>query len=81
MNARLFLSRNHVSCGWPEPNLKSEIADAIRDFVCGAAWITVGEMIGPEVLVASAISQHVVGGDQDRCCDGNGSFLRAAACV
>ena len=53
------LSRNHVSCGWPDLNVESEIADAIGELGCGAAWIAVGEMIGAEILVASAISQHV----------------------
>jgi hypothetical protein len=69
-----------MSCGWPDLNVETEIADAIDELGCGAEWVTAGEMIGAEVLIASAVSQHVVAGRQDRGGYGDNSFFRAAAC-
>ena len=74
------LSRNRVSCGWPDFNVESEIADAVGELGCRVGWVTADEMIPAEVLVASAIGQHVVGGSQDRGRHGNNSFFGAAAC-
>src|SRR5262249_34042191 len=73
--------RRVVSCGWPDLDLESEITDAIGELGYGAEWVTAGEMIGAKVLVASAVSQHMVGSGQDRGRDGESSFLRAAACL
>ena len=70
-----------VSCGWPDLNLEPETADAIGKLCCGADWVTASEVIGAEVLVASAVSQHVIGSGQDRGGDGDSSFLRAATCL
>jgi len=60
-----------VSCGRPDLNVESEIADAIGELGWGTGWVATGEMVDAEVLIASTVSQHVVSGGQDRCCDGN----------
>ena len=58
-------TRPRVSCGWPDLNVEPEIADAVGELGCGAARVPAREMIGAEILVASAVGQHVVGGGQD----------------
>ena len=69
-----------MSCGWPDLNVESEMADAISELGCNAAWIAADEMIGAEVLVAGAVGQHVVGGRQDQGRHGDSSFLWTTAC-
>ena len=64
-----------MSCGWPDLNVESKITDATGELGCGAGWVTASEMIGAEVLVASAVGQHVVDGGQDRGRDGDNSFF------
>ena len=40
--------------------------------------VAAGEVIGAEILVAGAVGQDVLGGGQDRRCDSDDGFLRAA---
>src|SRR6185295_3163718 len=37
-------------------------------------------MVGAEILITSAVGEHVVGGGEDRGGDGDNSFFGAAAC-
>jgi hypothetical protein len=69
-----------VSCRWPDFDVESEIADAIVELGGGTGWVTPGEMVGAEILITSAVGEHVVGGGEDRGGDGDNSFFGAAAC-
>jgi hypothetical protein len=60
--------------------VESEIADTAGELGCGTGWISAGEMVSADILVASAVGQHMVGGGQDGCRDGDNSFFGATAC-
>jgi hypothetical protein len=66
-------------CGWPDLNVKAEVTDASGEL--GTGWITAGEVIHAEILVAGAVGQHVVGGGEDRRRHGNRSFFGPAPCL
>jgi len=62
----LRLSRNLgpriILCRWADLNVEAEVADAVGELGRGTGWVTAGEVIGTEILVAGAVSKHVVGG-------------------
>ena len=47
----------------------------------GKGWVTAGEVIGTEILVAGAVGQHVVGDGEDRGRHGDSSFFGPAPCL
>src|SRR5215510_11756830 len=89
MAAAIRLSQQHscyleteseVSCGSPDFDLITEISDAVCEPGCGFGRVAAGEVFGPEVLVVSAVTQHVVDGRQDRRGHRDGRLLGTAAC-
>ena len=61
--------------------MEPEIADASGELGGGTGWVTPGEMVGAEILVAGAVGQHVVGGGEDRGGDGDNSFFGTTPCL
>src|SRR5215467_2127998 len=53
----------------------AEAADAACELGHDTAGIAASEVVGAEVLVTSAVGQHVIGGLQDRCRDRDDGFL------
>src|SRR5262245_66675958 len=76
MAATIRLSQQHscyleteseLSCGSPDFDLITEVSDAVCEPGCGFGRVAAGEVLGAEVLVVSAVTQHVVDNRQDRC--------------
>src|SRR5262249_35581744 len=75
MAAAIRLSQQHscyleteseVSCGSPDFDLITEVSDAVCEPGCGFGRVATGEVFGAEVLVVSAVTQHMVDRRQDR---------------
>src|SRR5262249_1408182 len=73
-------TESEVSCGSPDFDLITEISDAVCEPGCGFGRVATGEVFGPEVLVVSAVTQHVVDRRQDRRGHRDGRLLGTAAC-
>src|SRR5262245_3283151 len=73
-------TESEVSCGSADFDLITEISDAVCEPGCGFGRVATGEVFGAEVLVVSAVTQHVVDRRQDRRGHRDGRLLGAAAC-
>src|SRR5499427_6003969 len=89
MAATIRLSQQHscyleteseLSCGSPDFDLITEVSDAVCEPGCGFGRVATGEVFGAEVLVVSAVPQHVVDRRQDRRGHRDGRLLGTAAC-
>src|SRR5262249_2808298 len=89
MAAAIRLSQQHscyleteseLSCGSPDFDLITEVSDAVCEPGCGFGRVATGEGFGAEVLVVSAVAQHVVDRGQDRRGHRDGRLLGTAAC-
>src|SRR5213593_4165423 len=59
-------TESELSCGSPDFDLITEVSDAVCEPGCGFGRVATGEVFGAEVLVVSAVTQHVVDRRQDR---------------
>src|SRR6516165_10440737 len=73
-------TESELSCGSPDFDLITEVSDAVCEPGCGFGRVAAGEVLGAEVLVVSAVTQHVVDNRQDRCGHRDGRLLGTAAC-
>src|ERR1700757_1048419 len=73
-------TESEVSCGTPDFDLITEVSDAVCEPGCGFGRVATGEVFGAEVLVVSAVTQHVVDRRQDRRGHRDGRLLGTAAC-
>src|SRR5215472_5848154 len=73
-------TESEVSCGSPDFDLITEVSDAVCEPGCGFGRVAAGEVLGAEVLVVSAVTQHVVDNRQDRRGHRDGRLLGTAAC-
>jgi hypothetical protein len=69
-----------VSCGSPDFDMITEVSDAAYESGCGFGRVAAGEVFGPEVLVVSAVTQHVVDSRQNRRGHRDGRLFGTAAC-
>ena len=67
-----------MSCGSPDVDVVAEAADAVGEFAGGAGGIAASKVFGAEIAVAGPVGEHVVGGGEDRCRDGDRRFLGSA---
>src|SRR5262249_7927013 len=88
MAATIRLSQQHscyleteseLSCGSPDFDLITKVSDAVCEPGRGFGRVATGEVFGAEVLVVSAVTQHVVDNRQDRCGHRDGRLLGTAA--
>lgn len=68
-----------LSCGGPYVDLVPEATDAFGELSDNSGGVASDEVICSEVLVISAVLEHVIGGGQDRGGDCDRSFLRPRA--
>src|SRR5215472_12101856 len=73
-------TESELSCGSPDFDLITEVSDAVCEPGCGFGRVATGEVFGAEVLVVSAVAQHVVDRGQDRGGHRDGRLLGTAAC-
>src|SRR6516164_9738911 len=73
-------TESELSCGSPDFDLITEVSDAVCEPGCGFGRVATGEVFGAEVLVVSAVAQHVVDRGQDRRGHRDGRLLGTAAC-
>src|SRR5262249_15806395 len=73
-------TESELPCGSPDFDLITEVSDAVCEPGCGFGRVATGEVFGAEVLVVSAVAQHVVDRGQDRGGHRDGRLLGTAAC-
>src|SRR5262249_57843194 len=79
MNGCSYLeTESEVSCGSPDFDLITEVSDAVCEPGCGFGRVATGEVFGAEVLVVSAVTQHMVDRRQDRRGHRDGRLLGTA---
>ena len=66
-------------CEWL--HVASEVSEALEESAEGLGFVMALEVIGAEVLVLDAVTQHEVGGGEHGGSHGKDSFLGAAARV
>lgn len=65
-----------LSCCGTDVDGEAEGTDALCEFFGFPGGVASGEVVGAEIVVEGAVLEHVIGGLQDRCCDGDGGLLR-----